>query len=211
MAFAHCSEPLNTQVASTLAFHSQDNITADEQPNQPRIIMLRGLLAASGVDLRVITHMVDTLQINSVTDFVCYVKRSDYYDDLGTRILQTLPRGKDGRPHVLCEDRPELLRLQSAYDAAFVAHCQVKKEKDRVNKRKREHISTCVQLPDGQFIGKGYNDARTCTQTETQCPDGRCHVCDVRKPDGTACGSRSHTRMSRMCPYIFQQFHSKQK
>jgi hypothetical protein len=69
-------------------------------------------------------------------------------------------------------------------------------------------ILTCSQLPGGQHICKKFNDARRCVKNERQCPDNKKHVCDVRKPDGAACGSKSHNRSSGSCPYLAQQDHS---
>ena len=183
----------------------------DEPQKEQQIIMLRGVLAGAGVDPEVVTHMMDTLQIASVTDFVCYVKRCDYYEDLGTRILDTLPRSDEGQPHVLCDNKLELTRLQAAWESSFVAYSLMRKEKEKIKKRKREQVLTCLQTSGGQLICKSYNDARICTQSESACPVGGCHVCDVRKPDGTACGSKSHTRLSGSCPYRTQQIYVEQK
>ena len=65
-------------------------------------------------------------------------------------------------------------------------------------------VKTVPSLPGGQVICKKYNDPRTCTHKEKDCPEKRRHVCDVRKPNGDACGSTKHSRLGN-CPYISQQ------
>jgi len=65
-----------------------------------------------------------------------------------------------------------------------------------------KQIVTCSQLPGGQFVCKKWNDPRGCTKHEASCPDKKKHVCDVRKPDGKACGAKNHRR--DQCHFIEQ-------
>ena len=71
------------------------------------------------------------------------------------------------------------------------------------NKSGGKRIVTCSQLPGGRFVCKKWNDSRGCTRHQAYCPDKMQHICDVRKPGGTACGARNHRR--EQCPYIAQQ------
>jgi hypothetical protein len=65
-------------------------------------------------------------------------------------------------------------------------------------------VKTVSALPGGQVICKKFNDPRTCSTRERDCPEGRRHVCDVLKPNGDACGSKTHNRLGN-CPFIAQQ------
>jgi hypothetical protein len=56
----------------------------------------------------------------------------------------------------------------------------------------------------GQEICKRFNDPRGCTHHERDCPQGRLHVCDVRRPEGGACGSTKHRRLDD-CPFVALQ------
>ena len=67
------------------------------------------------------------------------------------------------------------------------------------SKRPRKERTVTV-LQGGQSICKRHNDQRGCTPKEKNCPDRKRHTCDGRKPDGTACGSTSHTRST--CPFV---------
>ena len=46
----------------------------------------------------------------------------------------------------------------------------------------------------GKPICKGYNDGRCKAKNEWECPKRHLHVCDVRLPNGQACGSKDHNR-----------------
>jgi len=65
-------------------------------------------------------------------------------------------------------------------------------------------LSESVVLEWAQVICKKYNDPRTYTARERDCPERRRHVCDVRRPNGEACGSMTHGRLGN-CPFISQQ------
>ena len=77
-------------------------------------------------------------------------------------------------------------------------------EKKGTRNAKGGIVKTVSQLPGGQVICKKYNDPRTCTARERDCPERRRHVCDVRRPNGEACGSTTHGRLGN-CPFISQQ------
>jgi hypothetical protein len=65
-------------------------------------------------------------------------------------------------------------------------------------------IITVNALTNGKSLCKRWNDQRGCTQRERDCPDGKKHACDVRKADGSACGSTQHNRFGQ-CPHAAQQ------
>ena len=46
----------------------------------------------------------------------------------------------------------------------------------------------------GKPICKGFNDGRCTAKGEWDCPKRQQHVCDVRLPNGQACGSKEHNR-----------------
>ena len=48
-------------------------------------------------------------------------------------------------------------------------------------------------------ICKKYNDQRSCTKDDRQCPERAKHVCDVVKGNGQVCGAWNHNRLS--CPH----------
>ena len=64
-------------------------------------------------------------------------------------------------------------------------------------KRKQANLAPkhCTHYK-GRQICKGYNDGRCKAWGEKDCPGKRAHVCDVRMPQGHACG-QAHPRSAR--------------
>jgi hypothetical protein len=79
-------------------------------------------------------------------------------------------------------------------------------EQPSTKKRQRdaERVSgdkplTGTHTARGWKICKRYNDARSCTKREDQCPHKGAHVCDMLTGSDKVCGSNSHTRQN--CPH----------
>jgi len=83
---------------------------------------------AARLDATIIAHMMDVLQLQSVTDYVNYVEHAKYESELQVFILDTLPK-IDGQPHPLTSSRIQLTRLRTAWEQAFSAHEKKKKRR----------------------------------------------------------------------------------
>ena len=69
-------------------------------------------------------------------------------------------------------------------------------------KRQRTRgAQTASQDDNGKKLCKKHNDSRGCAKRQKDCPDKAQHVCDAMKPDGKACLSFTHKRITP-CPHL---------
>ena len=91
-------------------------------------------------------------------------------------------------------DRGKGRRMGNAYQENKGAGKGGKGEKVRKTITKNKTTQAHCTHYYGKPICKGYNDGRCSAKSDWECPKRQLHVCDVKLPNGLACGSRDHNR-----------------